>query len=35
MAEEYFRGTGLARGELMQALSRVDDLLSGGDAVPG
>lgn len=29
MAEEYFRGSGLAVGELIGALSEVDELLSG------
>lgn len=29
MAEEYFRGTGLASRDLVEALSRVDLLLSG------
>jgi uncharacterized protein YqcC (DUF446 family) len=28
MAEEYFRGTGLAGGELVEALLRMDQLLS-------
>lgn len=28
MAEEYFRGSGLACGDLMRALARVDELLS-------
>jgi len=30
MAEEYFRGTGLASGELLIAVKRIDDLLSHG-----
>ena len=29
MAEEYFRGSGLACAELIQSLSRIDTLLSG------
>ncbi|MCB1678926.1 MAG: YqcC family protein [Halioglobus sp.] len=29
MAEEYFRGSGLATGQLLDALVRVDALLSG------
>jgi len=29
MAEEYFRGSGLAVGELLTALSKIDGLLSG------
>ena len=29
MAEEYFRGSGLATGQLLDALARVDALLSG------
>ncbi len=29
MAEEFFRGSGLAVGELVEALSKVDELLSG------
>lgn len=31
MAEEYFRGAGLATGELLHALGRVDALLSQSD----
>ncbi len=30
MAEEYFRGLGMASGALEQALLQVDELLSGG-----
>lgn len=30
MAEEYFRGTGLRSGELVEALLRIDVLLSAG-----
>jgi uncharacterized protein YqcC (DUF446 family) len=30
MAEEYFRGTGLGSDELVQALARMDELLSKG-----
>jgi uncharacterized protein YqcC (DUF446 family) len=30
MAEEYFRGTGLASGELLAAVRRIDALLSDG-----
>jgi len=32
MAEEYFRGTGVAATELVGALGRIDELLTGGDA---
>ena len=34
MAEEYFRGTGLASTELIDALYRVDALLSASDQPP-
>ena len=29
MADEFFRGTGLATGDLLQALQAIDQLLSG------
>lgn len=34
MAEEFFRGSGLATGALLEALAQVDALLSGDDAEP-
>lgn len=34
MAEEYFRGTGLASAELIAILERVDALLSGDESAP-
>jgi uncharacterized protein YqcC (DUF446 family) len=34
MAEEFFRGSGLATGGLLRALARVDALLSGDAAGP-
>jgi uncharacterized protein YqcC (DUF446 family) len=35
MAEEYFRGSGLAIGSLLEALDQIDALLSGDIAEPG
>lgn len=35
MAEEYFRGTGLASGELVESLLRMDQLLSAGEGAEG
>ena len=34
MAEEFFRGSGLATGDLVKVLARIDALLSGDAAVP-
>jgi len=35
MAEEYFRGTGLSSAALLSSLTRVDELLSGGETPGG